>query len=209
MIPPLFTDVPRECLDVYSDVFRMCDARVYDDDDDLFFVKLENECSFLDSIPSVTDGELTLCEIKEEHLTEYARLCRDKDLNKYWGYDVTEDNEGDTDQYFLDVAMREFDTCIAVTLGIYLGDSFIGEGVIYEFDYKGGASLALRILPEYQKRGFGKRSFALLIEVARMMRLISLRAEVMEENLPSIKMTSHFLDVEKREGGRVYFKKNI
>lgn len=209
MIPLIFTDVPRDSIDSYCEVFRYCRAEVYGDDDDLFFIEIDNECSLLDKIPTARSGNLSLSEIGNEDLEAYARLARDKELNKYWGYDVTEDNIEDKDEYFLDVARGEFNTGTAITLGVYLDFEFVGEAVIYDLDYKGGASIALRILPEHQGRGLGKRTLSLLISVADKIDLITLYGEAMEENLPSIGMTSHFMDIEKRENGRVYFKKTL
>ena len=209
MIPLIFTDVPRDSVSVYSELFRFSDARVYDDDDDLFFIFVDNECSLLDSLPVMTDGDMTLRGIDEEDLPRYAELCRDRELNKYWGYDASVDNTDDTDEYFLRVARAEFNTGSAVTLGIYLDGAFIGEGVIYSFDYKGGASIALRILPEYHGRGLGQRALSLLISVSKSMGILTLYGEAMEQNLASIGMTSHFMDVYKREKGRVYFIKKL
>ena len=209
MIPLVFTDVPRDSISVYSELFRFTDARVYDDDDDLFFVLVENECSALDETPEYSKGGITLRKIAEEDLGLYARLCRDRELNKYWGYDVSEDNLLDTDEFFLESARREFNTGSAITLGAYLEGEFIGEAVIYAFDYKGGASIALRILPEYHGQKLGQRVLSALISLSERIGLLALYGEAMVENLASIGMTSHFMENLGTRDGKVYFRKNL
>ena len=209
MIPLIFTDTPRDTLPTYSEVFRLVSASVYEDDDDLFFVFVDNECSSLDAPPSFSLGDLTLSEMRDEDLPLYARLSRDGDLNKYWGYDASDDNTADTDEFFLETARREFNTGVAVTLGVYLSGEFIGEGVIYSFDFKGGASVALRLLPEYHGKGIGKRAFSALISLAEEIDLLEVKAEVMVENLPSIAMTSYFLDKKCEADGIIYYSKKL
>ena len=209
MIPLVFTDVPRDSIQLYSEVFRMPNVSVYDDDDDLFFVFVDNECSILENVPSMREGNLSLRKIEEKDQSEYARLCRDKELNKYWGYDVSEDNPADEDEYFLDVAKREFNTGVALTLGAYLDETFIGEAVFYAFDYKGGASFAIRVFPEYQNKGLGKRIMSLVVSLASKIGILVLYSEVIEANLPSLALMSRFMEEERIADGKVYFVRRI
>ena len=43
LIPLIISDIPRDELSVITDLFRYVDATCYDDDDDTFFVKVNNE----------------------------------------------------------------------------------------------------------------------------------------------------------------------
>ena len=59
LIPLIISDVPREELDVLTGLFRYLDASCYGDDEDTFFVKVNNECDECDVMPELElDGIL-------------------------------------------------------------------------------------------------------------------------------------------------------
>ena len=59
----------------------------------MFYVR--NNLDLLNGIPTLKVNDLiSLTEIKEEDKDEYFELNVDKDLNKYWAYDYTEDLNG-------------------------------------------------------------------------------------------------------------------
>lgn len=205
MVPLIITDVPRDEIGFVHSVFPHIDACAYEDDEDTFFVQVNSECDMLPDVPTVEHDGITLDEITDADKEKYARLCRDRSLNKYWGYDVDSDNpDGDAD-FYLDVARREFNEGIAVTLAIREGGEFVGEATVYGFDYRGGASIAVRVLPECHSRGIGSRATRALILLANEMELTALRAEILNENEASIKMTSKYMTVEKTSESKTYF----
>lgn len=205
MVPLIITDVPRDEIDFVHSVFPHIDACAYEDDEDTFFVQVNSECDMLPEVPTIELDGITLDEITDADKEKYAKLCRDRNLNKYWGYDVDSDNpEGDAD-FYLDVARREFDEGIAVTLAIREGGEFVGEATVYGFDYRGGASIAVRVLPECHSRGIGSRATKALIHLAKDMELTLLRAEILNENEASIKMTSKYMELEKATESKTYF----
>jgi RimJ/RimL family protein N-acetyltransferase len=206
MIPLCFTDVPRDELGVYSDVFPLIDARIYDDDEDMFYVFVRNECDRLGSWPLIDMGRVSLSRITANELGDYSRLCRDAEVNKYWGYDVRDDNILDTDTFFLDVCEREFNMGVAITLGIFSDGVFIGEGVLYSFDYFGGASVGVRLLPEYQGLGLGREALAALIELGRSIGLKYLCAEILLLNDKSCRMALACMKETNRDGEKLYLK---
>ena len=153
MVPLIITDVPRDELDFIMSVFGHIDAAAYEEDDDTFFIKVNNECDMLSDVPEIELDGIKLDAITDSDKDVYAGLCRDRDLNRYWGYDVDADNpDGETD-FYLTVARREFDEGIAVTLAIRESGDFVGEATVYGFDYRGGAQIAVRVLPECHSRG--------------------------------------------------------
>ena len=205
LIPFIITDVPREELEFLCSVFPHIDAFTYEDDDDSFYVKVNNECDMLDEIPTIEIDGITLDEIRDSDKEKYAQLCRDRDLNKYWGYDVDADNpEGDAD-YYLDIARREINDGVAIALAVRENGEFVGEATIYDFDFRGCASIAVRILPSQHSRGLGSRAIKALIEYARMICLNEIRAEVLSENEKSIKMTSKYMRITNQTKSKVYF----
>lgn len=209
LVPLTFTDVPREYIGEIGRLFSRLDARAYEDDEDCFFVMVCSECSSLDSFPTYTEGDITLDEIVEDDKEIYASLCRDKELNKWWGYDASEDNpEGDSD-YYLAVVRGEYKAGVAITLAIRQNGVFVGEAVIYDFNYQGSAAIGIRILPEHQGGGIGSRSLKALISLCKKIGLTELRTSIMEENLASVAMTRKYMDEVGREGGVVRFALKI
>ena len=205
MVPLIITDVPREEIEFICSVFPHVDAYTYDDDDDSFFVKVNNECDMLDYVPNIELDGITLDELRDEDKERYAALCRDRDLNKYWGYDVDVDNPDGNADFYLDTVRREMDSGVALALAVREGGELVGEATVYGFDYRGTASIAVRVMREYHKRGIGVRATRALIEISKEMGLSCVTAEILEENEASVRMTSKCMDLEKRENGKVYF----
>ncbi len=202
LVPLTFTDVPREYISELGRLFSRLNASVYEDDEDSFFVAIESECASLEAVPSITKDGITLDEITDLDRSEYARLCSDRELNKWWGYDVTEDNPNGSEDYYLDVARGEFRAGIAITLAVRAQDGkFAGEAVIYDFDYQGGAAIGIRILRDKQGDGIGTRALAALIELCRELGLKTLKTSIMEENEASVRMTKkQMTEISRNEG---------
>ena len=205
MVPLVITDIPRDELDFLCSVFPHVDACSYSDDEDCFYIKVNNECDMLDDVPTLEMDGITLGELTDADRDRYAQLCRDRDLNKYWGYDADEDNpDGDTD-FYLDTARREFHSGVALTLAVREGGELVGEATVYGFDYRGTASIAVRVMRDCHGRGIGSRATRALIEVARQMGLSTLLAQILEENVASIKMTSKYMVLQKHSDGKAMF----
>ena len=205
MIPLIITDVPREELDFLTGVFPHTDGYVYGDDEDTFYLKVNNECHLLDEVPEIELDGITLDAFGDEDKERYAALCSDRELNRYWGYDADEDNpDGDAD-FYLETVRYEFDEGIALTLAVREGGELVGEATVYQFDYRGAAAIAVRVMRDCHGRGIGSRATRALIELAKAMGLTTLKAEIMAENAPSVKMTEKYMRREKCADGKVYF----
>ena len=190
LIPLIITDVPRDELEFLCSVFPHIDAYTYEEDDDTFYVKVNNECDMLDHVPCFELDGITLDEITDDDKDKYAELCRDREINKYWGYDADSDNPDGKAEFYLEVAERELRDGVAMALAIRENGEFVGEATIYGFDYRGGASIAVRVLKSCHSRGIGSRATCALIELAKEMGLDKLNAEILNENENSIKMTA-------------------
>lgn len=205
LIPLFLTDIPREEMELICGVFPHVDAFCYEEDDDSFFARINNECDMLEELPSFTHKQITLDAITEADEKDYAQLCSDTSLNKYWGYDVSADNPDCDPKYYLSVAEREFADGVALTLAIrYMGE-FAGEAVIYDFDYLGSAQIAVRVIPSFHGKGIGTRATEALIMLAKEIGLDSLRAEILDDNAFSIRMASKFMKLIKSEKGKSKF----
>ena len=205
LIPLIITDVPRDEIEFLCSVFPHIDAFTYEDDDDSFYIKVNNECDMLDTVPSIELEGITLDEICDADKDKYAELCRDRSLNRYWGYDVYADNPGADVSFYLNVARREIEDGVAIALAIREGGQFVGEATLYDFDYRGSASIAVRVLPDYHSKGVGSRATMALIELARNIGLTTVNAEILNENERSIKMTSKLMRIVTRTESKTLF----
>lgn len=205
MLTFVMSDVPRDGLDLISAMFSHVDAMAYEDDDDLFAVAVKNELDMLDEYPTVTVGDVTLSPLTDADTAAYARLCSDGELNKYWGYDDLADNPSADPEIFMLTAEREKRECIALSLAIRRDGKYLGEAVIYDFDFKEGAEIGIRILPEFHGGGLGLVALDGLIKYAGVIGLTTLRARVRAENTAAIRMTKKRMVEVKREDGVVHF----
>ena len=185
-VPLIFLDVPSEELGSLMAAFSYAEALELDAERDSCTVIVQSEIGMLEAIPSESEGEISLSALRDSDCEEYTRLARDKAVNKYWGYDYSADMPDAEGADFLCVAEGELARGAALSLAVRYRDSFIGEAVIYAPDLRGGAECAIRLLPEYQGRGFGTIALSLLIRIARDIGIIILRARVLNENKASL-----------------------
>ena len=208
-LPLLFCDVPRESLPLLLMGFRHADVDAEDETAETYRVTVKSECSLIKKAPEVTYGEVTLRELRDSDREPYARICLDAENNKYWGYDFREDEPDADAEYFMSVAKNERALGTAISFAVLSGGEFVGEAALYAFDCRGGAEMAIRILPEYQGRGLSGDILLALFEVCRRIGLIRLYAEVFSENRPSVAFCSRHMETLSDEGGRVVFIKSF
>lgn len=174
-------------------------------------ITVGTEADLLDEIPTIETDRLVLNEITDADAAAYSAVCTDDALNKYWGYDYRKDLHGElTDDYFVRVAKHDFDIRLAVNFAIRLDGKFIGEAVVYNFDYKGGVEIGCRISREYANNGYGREAFAATAEWA-LYRLGAERvvAKCFKENTPSFKMLSSCMKKTSEDDVFYYFEKRI
>ena len=203
-IPLTFTCVPRDYMPMMFK-FRHIDCDALDRDGEEFSVRVKTECEMLDEIPSLTLGRVTLSPIFEEDIPLYAALSKNAELNKYWGYNYSDDVKEPDDRYFYESSESEFARGISMSMAIRVEKSFVGEVILYAFDGKGNAEFAIRLLPEYHGMGLGVESVRALSEVACSIGLSNLRSIIMKDNIPSIKMLSKLTDDVSDGGDRLVF----
>lgn len=189
----VFVDVPGEDLSRFCG-FRHMDIDADDAVADTYRVRIKTECELISEIPEITRGRVTLNAISESDVGDYAELCKDKNLNKYWGYDYSEDKSSPTDSSFFETATEEFARGVSMSMAIRTHGEFCGESVLYAFDGRGGAEFAIRLLPNFHGMGLGLESTIATIEAAKGMGLTVLRSKVFSENLPSVAMMKRVAD---------------
>lgn len=174
-------------------------------------VRVRNELAYLEEIPTLESRRLTMDAMTEGDKEAYNRLCLDDGRNRWWGYDYRKDLEGElTEDYFLEVTRRDFRNKRAVNFAVRREGAFIGELVLYNFDYKGGAELGCRILPEYAGQGYGTEAFQRAAEWSLyQLGLYRLKAKCYHENEASRRMLSACMRPAGEDETFLYFEKTV
>lgn len=204
-IPLVFVDVPAHSLSSFVG-YRHMDVDAEDEGCEAYRVRIKTECEIVSEIPSVTRGRVELNEICESDIDKYATLCKDENVNKYWGYRYSDDVLNPTDRYFFENAMGEFSRGVSITMAVRVSDNFAGEATIYAFDGKGGAEFAIRLLPSFQGKGLGTESVRAICDVAKSIGLVRLRSKVMKANSASISMLRKLSDSEHEQSECILFE---
>ena len=205
-VPFRLLDVPRDALALVVSGFRHTTVDADDPMGECFVVTVQSEAMLIDEPPVVSAGAVSLSPLLDEHIADYARLCRDRAVNRYWGYDYRADEPDAEDGYFIRSARLEQSRGVAISFAATERHVFVGEAVLYAFDLRGGAEIAFRILPEWQGMGLGAATLEALIEAGRRMGLIRLYATVHGDNLPSSKLLDHYATAEHREDGTLRYR---
>lgn len=203
-IPLTFVDAPYDTLSIFKG-YRHMDIDAEDEDGETYRVKIKTECELLDKIPELTYGRVKLNEISETDVSLYAKLCKDENVNKYWGYNYKDDVKNPSDDYFFENARREFNSGVGICFAIRVGEKFVGETELYAFDGKGVAEFSVRLFSEEEGKGYGTESVYALMDVGRKMGLVALRTSVMRENVKSVAMLDKICDERTEDANFITF----
>ncbi len=208
-IPFVLIDVPREAIEGIVTLFRHVNIDSQDRDNEYFTVRVMSEIALLNDIPTYNFGSMALSPITPDDDADYARLATDSDSNKYWGFDYREDEPNPEISYFRENAEQEFSRGVSLCLAIRAEGRFVGEATLYYFDLRGGCECAVRILPEFRRRGYAGASLEALKQMAQGMGILYLCASVDENNAASISMTEKRFSKIGKEGNRVKFEAKL
>ena len=169
-----------------------------EDEDGSLAVRIITECMNCEFLPEILFDDLYLGEFATSYAEKYEKLLKDVNLNRHFGYNILDDMPDGTGVDFIENARREFENSESMTFAATLAENgenvFVGEGVLYAFDGRGNACLSFRVLPEYHRRGIGKKIFLALLEIAKEIELGKVVAEVKVENKPSLNLLSQFAE---------------
>ena len=170
-----------------------------------------SELDRLREIPALHTERLTLDALQEKDRAAYNALCLDEERNRLWGYDWRKDYDGrPVEEYFLAVAQEDFRLRRCVNFAVRLGEKCIGEAVLYNLDWRGGAELGCRIAPEYAGCGYGTEAFAAAADWALYgLGLARVVAKCFKENEASYKMLSSCMKKTGEDEKYFYFEKTI
>ena len=170
-----------------------------------------SELDRLREIPALHTERLTLDALQEKDRAAYNALCLDEERNRLWGYDWRKDYDGrPVEEYFLAVAQEDFRLRRCVNFAVRLGEKCIGEAVLYNLDWRGGAELGCRIAPEYAGCGYGTEAFAAAADWALYgLGLARVVAKCFKENEASYKMLSFSMKRTGEDEQYFYFEKTL
>lgn len=207
-IPLVICDLPKEALGEILPMFRHLSVDAADPFGDYYTLRPTSELALADEIAEESSGSVSLTMLDDEDESDYARLCRDKETARYWGYDFRADMPDPEDAYFLRNAEEELERGVAVSLAIRVDDRLVGEAILYAFDLQGGAQCAVRILAEHRRRGYAKDALLLLERVALRLGLVRLYATVDPENTASLALFDMMFDESASDGkNRIFIRK--
>lgn len=169
------------------------------------------EMDRLTEIPTVETERLTLNALTEEDREAYNTLCLDEERNRWWGYDWHKDYHGEPmEDYFLSVAAEDFRLRRCVNFAVRLDGRCIGEVVLYNPDFCGGAELGCRIAPQFAGHGYGTEAFAAAARWALYrLGLTRVVAKCFRENTASYQMLSSCMRKKSEDETYFYFEKLI
>ena len=175
-----------------------------EDEDGSLVIEIVTECMLSDELPEYLSDDVYLGEFANAYADDYEKLIKNVNLNRYFGYNLTDDLPNGKGIDFIEFVRNEFQnnesmTFAATILSDLLENIFVGEGTLFDFDGRGNASVSFRVLPEYQRRGIGKKIFLGLAGIANSIGVHTLFGEVMKGNAPSLALLRRFADSEYEE----------
>jgi hypothetical protein len=165
----------------------------------------------VDAIPELKTPRLTLSALTEDDIPAYNALVLDENRNRWWGYDdVGGLKEPISPRSFYNVAQRDFENRLAVNFAVRLDGQFIGEAVLYSFDYRGSAELGCRISSAFAGKGYGAEAFAAVAEWGLYkVHLDRVLAKCFKENHASYQMLSSCMRRAGEDETYFYFEKLV
>lgn len=160
----------------------------------------------------VIEGErICLTRFMDRDAGTYYDLNTDRENNRYWGYDYTEDlNITELhERVFYDDAVSDMMLGSSINFAVREKgkEDMIGEVILWHFTYNEDAELGCRILKEYQGKGYGREAFALAYEYASKVLGLHVWARCYKENSRSRQMIeTSGMKLFKEDGTFCYFR---
>lgn len=162
-------------------------------------------------IPELKTDRLVLNAITEADIPAYNALVLDQDRNRWWGYDdLKELKEPFHERSFFDVVQQDWKDHNCINFAIRADGKFIGEAVLYNFDFRGGAEIGVRIDRAYDGLGYGSEAFRRVCDWALyQVHMVRIVAKCYHENEASFKMLSSYMRKDHSDETFAYFEKLV
>ena len=175
------------------------------------FKPINDLAEHVHEFPTLKSERLILDQIREEDIPAYNKLVLNKERNKWWGYDdLGSLTEPYTERSFYHVARTDWENRTCINFAIRLDGVFIGEAVLYNFDFRGGAELGVRIDETYAGHGYGTEAFRSVAEWALYtVHMRNIIAKCYHENDASYRMLSSCMNKAGSDETYDYFRKEV
>ncbi len=159
---------------------------------------------------TVFQNGVVLTELRESDKRAYLALNTDVENNRWWGYDYREDISltGPVDENtFFDAVSYDMAAGDSVNFAVRLRETgdMIGEAVLWNFSSDGSAELGCRILPAFQKHGYGKAAFGAAAAFGAGRLGVRVWARCFRENAASVGMITANGFVKRREDDTFFY----
>lgn len=207
-LPLVLTDIPREKMHSLRLRYPRAEAFPLGESEDWWLLRALTEAEILEDMPTWAGERVTLTAFTEADTALYAALCRDDEGMRYYGYDMRTELSSDDDVAFLKETLAEWERRRTLPFAVRAEGRTVGELVLYRFDARGGASLAVRLLLSERGKGYASDAVVTLLHHAfSELSLRTLHAAVREENLPSLRLFDPLMERTGTKDHVVYYKK--
>ena len=135
---------------------------------------------------SIKTENLLIREFCDDDTDDYYKLASDVELNRYWGYDYRDDVKGTPEKdYFINTVRELIARHEEYPLCISLDGALIGEVTMHSFDHRNGVEVGVRLLTEYQNKGYGKEAVKGVCDYLKGVGVSVIKAKCYLENTPS------------------------
>ena len=207
-IPEILYNVASDKLPILLSCVRH--AEIHAMERGAFAVEIKTELSMLESDIDYERDGLSLSLPSQKFAKDYYNLVSDKEHNRFYGYELTDDNPEMTPTDMIAELLREYGRRRTLTLFAVQKGKLIGEAVLYDFDGRGGAEISFRVAKAMTGQGFGRKILASLVDIAEELGLLEIRARVHKDNEISLTLIkSQGFDEVCAENSVIYFKRKL
>ena len=160
----------------------------------------------------VKSGDIFLTPFFESDKKAYLELNTDEINNEFWGYDYHSDlsiAENIDENTFYDSTVFDVNVGDSVNFAIRLSEKgeMIGEVILWNFTADGYGEIGARVLPKFQKKGYGLAAFKGATDFAVNVLGVKLKARCDKKNTPSSKMIEKSgFRLSKKDGNFLYYE---
>lgn len=148
---------------------------------------------FYDLLPKIEQDRLVIYLLTHlEDAEDYARLLSDTEVNRFWGYDALADFETTDPKRLFAQNYRQMEEGQILSFAISIGQTFVGEVLLYNFDLKGSAEVGIRLFSKYWGQGIAEEVVKMITAFAKDIGLSALYATVDCENVRSLAFFSKY-----------------
>ena len=161
--------------------------------------------------PKLKKDGVYLNGIRRSDIKSYAKLYKDKEINKWWGYDYKKDIKDKNEKSFyllqLNDYRKRYNMCLAIRKS--LKGELIGEVILYNFKHDNSVEIGIRLFKEYHKKGIARKSLEAVLEYIKNQLKLTAKMKCFKENLASKNLIEkcNFVKINEDEKYLYYEKK--